>query len=107
MVTDPIVIKRGRVKVVRFELGYDVSGDVLTSEIRSDKNTASALIATWEVSFENDGTDGKVLLTLDDSVTADIVKSDGWTDIKRVADGQAVPVFDDPIPVVIEGVVTE
>lgn len=102
----PVVVDRGRTTVLSVGLGYDVSGDVLTSEIRADRDSTSQLIAAWSVSFLTDGTDGELVLTLDDSVTSAIVKSKGYMDIKRVTGGEPVSVFSEPIPVVIKGVVT-
>ena len=102
----PIVVHRGRTTIVQVALGIDVSESVLTSEIRIDKDSASDLIATWAVSFLTDGSDGEVILTLDNSITNPIQHTNGFMDIKRIANGEPINVFDDPLPVVFKGVVT-
>lgn len=102
-----LVVHKGRTNVVPVSLGYDVSSDTITSEIRTHKAPDADLIATWSVTFLTDGTDGELLLTLDDSVTEDIDETNGYMDIKRVTSGEPLPVFDSPIEVVFETVVTE
>lgn len=101
-----VIVHKGRTNVLSVKLGFDVSDDILTSEIRVDKDPTSELIATWEVSFETDGVNGEVLLTLDDSVTSEITKSTGYMDLKRVTGAEPVPVFDEPIEVLFKKVVT-
>lgn len=103
---DQLTIKRGRTIVVPVSLGFDISADTFTSEIRVGRDISTALIATWSVTFATDGTDGELLLSLDDAVTALISYSIGYMDIKRVTGGEPVSVFDDPIQVAFEGVVT-
>lgn len=92
----PVKVKRGRTTIVPVSVGFDVSNDTITSQIRVDPSLSSELIATWVVSFETDGTDGEILLTLDDDVTADIVYSVGYMDLKRVSGSGALPIFNDP-----------
>lgn len=104
--TNRIVVQKGRTTVLRIDLGYDVSQDTFESEIRVEKNRTSELIASWDVSFETDGTDGKLVLTLDDLITAQITKSVGYMDIKRVTSGEPLSVFDDPLEVVIRETIT-
>lgn len=99
-----IVIHKGRVKILPVSLGIDVSGDTLTSEIRT---SSGELIAEWEVEFDSDGTDGELILTLDDSVTGAVVYSRGLMDMKRVSGGEPFSVFDDSIEVEFKEVVTE
>ncbi len=77
-----IVVHKGRTNVVQVSIGFDVSQDIITSEIRVDKDQTSELIATWLVSFATDGIDGELILTLDDSVTAIITKSVGFVDLQ-------------------------
>lgn len=101
-----IIVYKGRTNILPVSLGYDVSGDVITSEIRVDKDPESTLIATWEVSFESDGVDGELILTLDDSVTSEIEKSTGYMDLKRVTGGEPINVFDDPLEVLFKKTVT-
>jgi len=103
---NPIVVYKDRTNVVTVGLGYDASLDTFTSEIRTGESTESTLIATWVVSFLTDGTDGELILTLDDVVTAEIPNTNGFMDIKRMSGGEpysATPVM----PVVFKGTVTE
>jgi len=103
----PIVVYKGRTNEVIVNLGFDVSGDTFTSQIRAEDDVASALIATWNVTFVTDGTDGLLLLKLDNSITSLITRSKGFMDIKRITSGEPIPVFDKPLPVVIQSTVTE
>lgn len=99
-----LVIHKGRTNVVPVSLGIDVSGDTITSEIRASSGT---LIATWEVTFDSDGTDGEIILRLDDSVTGPITYSTGQMDLKRVSSGEPYPVFDTPLEVEFRETVTQ
>jgi hypothetical protein len=103
-----ITIHKGRTNKVLVSLGYDVSGDTLTSEIRIDKDQASDLLATFTVGFVTTGADGELVLTLDDSsFTAEVLtRSYGFMDIKRVANGEPLSVFAEPVEVVFQGTVT-
>lgn len=101
-----LIVHKGRTNIVPVSLGFDVSNDDLTSEIRVNKDPESTLLATWTVSFASDGTDGELILTLDDSVTSEIEKSTGYMDIKRVTAGEPVSVFDEPIEVLFRNVIT-
>lgn len=101
-----IIVHKGRTNILLVGVGYDVSNDVITSQIRVDKSRISQLIATWQVSFVTDGTDGELMLTLDDSVSGPIVKSTGWMDLKRVTGGEPVNVFDEPLEVLFREPVT-
>jgi hypothetical protein len=101
-----IVVHKGRTVVIPVSLGMDVSLDTFTSQIRVDKKHDSDLIATWDVSFLTDGTDGELLLTLDDSVTQTIEKTIGYMDIKRVSAGQPINLFDEPVEVAFRDTVT-
>lgn len=103
---EPLVVYKGRTARVPVSLGFDVSDDTITSEIRVDKNFESELIATWDVEFLTDGTDGELILTLDDSVTAVIEKATGYMDLKRVSNGEPLPVFDDPLEVLFKNTIT-
>lgn len=84
----------------------DVSADTLTSEIRTEPNQDSPLVATWTVAKVGGGTTGKLTLTLDNTVTTDIAVSGGFMDIKRVSAGEPLPLFDKPLEVVFRGTVT-
>lgn len=102
-----LIVHKGRTNIVPVSLGMDVSGDTITSEIRAKPVATSELIASWTVSFETDGSDGEIILTLDDSDTVDIAYTRGYMDLKRVTAGEPVPVFDKPLHVEFKDVVTE
>lgn len=101
-----LIVHKGRTNIVPVSLGMDVSGDTITSEIRAKPVATSELIASWTVSFETDGSDGEIILTLDDSDTVDIAYTRGYMDLKRVTAGEPVPVFDKPLHVEFKDVVT-
>lgn len=106
----PIIVKRGRTTKVQVNLGRDVSvegASAFTSKIRAEEDVASPMLAEWVVSFVTDGTDGALLLTLDNSQTSTVTRTNGYMDMKGVAAGEPYSVWDDPLPVVFEGVVTE
>ena len=102
----PIKITKGRTKRITLNVGVDVSGDTFTSQIRADKNPTSDLLATWAISFATDGTDGELVLTLDNSLTTGITHTNGYMDVKRMTGGEPVDVFDDPLPVVFQEPIT-
>lgn len=104
--TNPVVVHKNRRNTVMVNLGFDVSGDTITSEIRAQPDHESTLIATWTVSFVTDGTDGRLQLVLDDSVTAGITVDSGFMDLKRLSSGEPLPVFDRPLEVSFRGTVT-
>lgn len=101
-----VVVHKGRTNVLTVSLGFDVSADTITSEIRAQPDQASALIATWSVAFTTDGTDGELTLTMDNTATGAIEATSGYMDIKRVTGGEPVPVFDRPVEVEFRGTVT-
>lgn len=101
-----IVVKKGRTVTVPVGLGFDVSNDTFSSEIREEPNRESQHIATWTITFLTDGTDGELILTLDDSVTGEIVQSKGYMDLKRITAGEPVDVFDDIVEVLFKETVT-
>ena len=101
-----VVVYKNRTNVVSVGLGIDVSADVITSEIREKANTDSPLIASWVVDFATDGTDGELILTLDDSVTSQVVAKSGFMDFKRTSDGEPYNIFDKPIKVEFKETVT-
>lgn len=104
--TQPVIVYKGRTTVLQVSVGYDISEDQITSEIRAGKYPTSTLIATWIVQNRSDGKDGELLLILDDAVSAEITKTKGYMDLKRVTGGEPVPVFDDPLEVLFKEVVT-
>ena len=104
--SDSIVVHKGRTNVVTLDLGIDVSGDIITSEIRTKPEQTSALIATWVVTALTDGSDGKFVLTLDNTFSSQITVSSGWMDVKRLSGGEPLSVFDEPLLVEFKGTVT-
>jgi hypothetical protein len=101
-----VVVYKLRTTIIRVNLGIDVSGDTITSQIREGKEHTSTLIGEWDVTFDTDGVDGKLRFTLDDS-EANITQSKGYMDIKRVSGGEPLPVFSSPIKVLFKEQVTE
>lgn len=101
-----IFIDKGRTVQLPVGLGIDVSADSFTSEIRAKEDRSSTLIATWDVTFLTDGSDGELILTLDDSVTSTITKSRGYMDIKRITNGEPISVFSEPLEVIFRETVT-
>lgn len=99
-----LVVHKGRVNVIAVNLGFDVTGETLTSEIRERPEQDSPLIATWTVTVTTAAT-GLLSLVLDDSSNT-IAQSEGYMDIKRVSGGQPLTVFDEPLSVELRGTVT-
>lgn len=101
-----IFVDIGRTVTMTVGLGYDVSLDAFTSQIRAKKDPTSDLIATWDITFLNDGSDGELIFTLDDSATSTITHRRGYMDIKRITGGEPVSVFDEPLEVIFRKTVT-
>jgi hypothetical protein len=80
-------------------MGFDVSSDVMTSQIRLEPDKNSLVLATWDVAFDSDGTDGELILTLEYTDLDDIAALRGWMDIKRDSGGSPLPVFARPLEV--------
>lgn len=104
--SNEVVVYKGRTNVLTVSLGIDVSLDEITSEIRSEPDVSGPLLAEWDVTFATDGTDGELILTLDDLVTGQITVNSGYMDLKRVSGAEPIPVFDRPLDVVFRGSVT-
>lgn len=105
--TDKVIVYKARTNTIQVDMGYDVSSETFTSEIRAHPDLSGLLLATWTVTYTTDGTDGWLTLTLDDAVTINITADEGYMDIKRVSSGEPLPVFDNPIPVEFRGSVTQ
>lgn len=101
-----VIVYKNRTNVVQVDLGSDISADDFTSEIRQKALVGSPLVATWVVAFLTDGTDGKLVLTLDNSELQDVGVKVGYMDIKRTSGGEPYQVFS-PIKVVFQETVTE
>jgi hypothetical protein len=96
---DQIVVYKGRTNTLTVALGFDVSNDEFSSEVRADKDRGSELLASWNVSFLTDGVDGELVLTMDDSVSNLVTKNIGYMDLKRLSAGEPLNVFDEPLEV--------
>lgn len=104
--SNKVIVHKGRTNVITVDLGINVSADTFTSEIRTEPDSSSPLIATWNVTFATTGADGKLILRLDDVITAQIKANGGYMDLKRVTGSEPVPVFDRPLEVSFRGTVT-
>lgn len=102
--SDTIVVHKGRTNTVTVSMGIDVSGDEITSEIRT---ISGILIAKWDVRFDSDGTDGELILRMDNSITGAITEPSGLMDLLRVSGGEPLPVFDMPLEVEFRETVTD
>lgn len=102
-----VIVNKGRTTKLQVGFGFDISGDTFFSEIREEPNRTSTLIVEWTPSFATDGTDGELILTIDDSVSGPVTKSVGYMDIKRVTGGEPVSVFDEILEVLFKESVTE
>jgi len=103
--SNALIVHKNRKNVIDVELGIDITGNVITSEIRIEPKSSSTLIATWVVSVV-DAPSGILTLTLDETVTAAIDVDNGFMDIKRVVAGDPVPLFDRPLDVEFRETVT-
>lgn len=102
-----VIVHKARRNILTVNMGYDVSLDTITSEIRAAPARTAPLVATWVVSYATDGSDGELILTLDDTATGAIDVDRGYMDLKRVTGGEPVPVFDEPLEVIFRDAVTE
>ena len=100
-------VYKHRTNIVPVSMGFDVSSETITSQIRVDPDEDSLLIAEWTVEFVSDGTDGELTLTLTQTDLADVTQTRGWMDMKRDSGGLWFPVFSKPLEVFFQGVVTE
>lgn len=101
-----ITVRKDRTNIIEVQLSYDVSESIITSQIRRGRTPATPLIATWDVRFKTDGTDGALIFTLDDSVTAYIEDTMGYMDILRMSGGEPITVLEYPLVVVFQEVIT-
>jgi hypothetical protein len=108
-----VKIYRRMVNVVLLSFGYDLSGDIITSQIRRGRHVLTDLVSEFEVEFVTDGTDGDVRLTLDDSGPTSDIPGDlefAYMDAKRLMGGlggDPVPMFAGPLVVRFVDVLTE
>lgn len=104
---NPVIVYKGRLTTVEVSLEIDFSDDdeVPSSQIRSEPKATGTLLAEWTVTYATDGSDGELIMTIDDS-PGEIVANEGYMDLKRVVGGNAVPVFEHIIPVLFRSSVT-
>lgn len=103
---DHITVVKNRSITFEFTLGHQIGTDVYTSEIRVGQSVNTPLIATWNVSVKPGGLNRTLIFSMDNSVTAPIVQSHGWMDLKRVSGGEPLPVLDYAIPVLFKDAIT-
>lgn len=103
--SNEVIIHKGRTNTIPVHLGFDLTGSVITSEIRVDPSSDSDLICTWTVTVP-DVVAGDLLLTLDNSDLAPVTAKTGYMDLKRVSGGEPLPVFDRPLKVEFRDTVT-
>jgi len=99
-----LVVHKGRYNTITVNVGIDLTGDTITSQIRERPEQSSELIAEWDVTVTDDSA-GLLTLVLDDSAN-EITASKGFMDIKRDSGGNPLPVFDEPLAVEFRGSVT-
>lgn len=104
--SDTLVVYKNRTNTVPLSLGMDVSGDTFACEIREGKSSDTTLIASWSVAFLTDGSDGELVLTLDDSALDEVTQTKGYMDLKRTSAGEPIPVFAHPLRVRFQDSVT-
>jgi hypothetical protein len=98
--SNKIVVHKNRVNIVTVSLGIDVSDDTITSEIRTEPDSNSDLIGSWDVTYATDGIDGELVLTIG---PVDFTANSGYMDLKRVSGGIPLAIFDMPLEVDFRG----
>lgn len=102
-----LIVYKNRDNVYRCDMGMDVSTDTLTSQIRTEADPGSTLLATFTITMgDAGGVDGEIILTLLAEDLDEINAREGWMDIKRVVDGRPLPVFDGALEVDFRGLPT-
>ena len=101
-----VKVRKGVTEMVSVKLGFDVSTDIITSQIRAEPNKEATLIAEWDVDYLTDGTDGELILTMSHTITSQITATSGYMDFRRFSGTEPLAVISTPLEVVFEGVVT-
>jgi hypothetical protein len=96
--SNAVIVHKGRTNTLPVATGIDLTGSVVTSEIRSEPSRTSLLLATWTVTV-TDAVAGELMLRLDNSDTSDLSATTGYMDLKRVVGGEPLPIFDKPLEV--------
>lgn len=104
--SNKLIVHKNYTNEIKVDLGIDITGDTITSQIRAEADHTSDLITTWTVTVD-DAPTGMLTLTLDDSLTGAITVDSGYMDIRRVSGGEPLPVLDRPIEVSFQGTVTD
>ena len=105
--SNTVVVHKGRNNTVDVNLFQDITGDVFSSEIRTEASRDSTLIAYWNVTVIDEES-GELSLYLGSTTTGYIRQQAGYMDLKRVTeDGSIEAVFDQPIRVIFRGTVTK
>lgn len=102
----PVIVHTGLTTVITVSLGYDVSSDIVTSQIRAGKSNLSPHIADWAVTFTTDGTDGDLKLTMDDSLYLTKNYRQGYMDMIRTSGGVPYTIFAESLRVVFRKGIT-
>jgi hypothetical protein len=101
-----ITVRKNRTNIMEVQLAYDVSSEIITSQIRKGRTPEHPLICEWLIRFKNDGKDGSLIFTLDDSVTSEIEDTVGYMDILRISGGEPITVIEFPLIVFFQEVIT-
>lgn len=101
-----VVVHKGRTTTITVKLPYDVSQDVITSQVRAGKTQDDDLLGEWAVSNLTDGEDGELVLVFDDSESNLVDRTIGYMDLKRMSAGEPLTVFDEPLEVLFEDTIT-
>lgn len=101
-----ITVWKRRSITFEFALAHQIGDDIYTSEIRRGQSVNTPLIATWNVSVKPGGMNKTLIFSMDDSVTSLITVNYGWMDLKRVSNGEPLPVLNYSIPVLFKDVIT-
>lgn len=88
--SDAVLVYKDRTTRITANLGLDVSSDTITSEIRSK---SGEFLVEWTIEFDSDGTDGELIMTIDNALTTDLVAEEGLMDFKRMSAGEPLPVI--------------
>lgn len=104
--SNEVIVHRNRYNVITVDLGYDVTGETLESEIRSEPSVDAPLVVAWDLTV-NDAATGKLTLVIDTTAAAQIKAASGFMDIKRVSGVEAIPAWDEPLEVTFRGAVTK
>lgn len=101
-----VIIHRGLTNTIPLVLGYDTTGDTISSQVRSGPDRSYPRLLNFEVTVV-DESNGEYTLTIDDTFTSQIVVDTGYMDVLRITGGEPVPVFEEPLQVIFMGTVSK